>query len=413
MARTTKALTNTEVLQAKPREKEYNLSDGEGLMLRVKPNGSKIWLFNYYHPQTKKRKNISFGIYPELTLAEAREKRLATRRVLAQRIDPKYQREKTQREEIAALENTFGLYTEKWYELKQQTVKKATADKSYQIIAKHVLPILAPVPIHQLKPKMVIDILKPIEAKGSRETVKRLCRTINEIMRLALAAGQIEVNYLTDISKLFAPPQKQNMATITPDRLPELMQQLNVASIMLVTRCLVEWQLHTMTRPAEAAKAEWSEIDFDNNVWIIPAERMKMGKAHTIPLTPQTLALLELLKPISRHRKYLFPSHRNNHSHANTQSANMALKRLGFKGELVSHGLRALASTTLNEQGFDHDVIESALAHIDRNEVRRAYNRAEYLERRRSLMCWWSAHIESAANGNMSLANSRRTLRLA
>lgn len=167
-----------------------------------------------------------------------------------------------------------------------------------------------------------------------------------------------------------------------------------------------------MTRPAEAAKAKWQEIDFENNVWVIPAERMKMGRPHTIPLTPQTLSLLELLKPISGHREYLFPSHRNNHSHANTQSANMALKRIGFAGELVSHGLRALASTALNEQGFDPDVIESALAHVDKNEVRRAYNRAEYLERRRKLMCWWSEHIENAATGNVSLSNTKQSLRL-
>ena len=412
MARTTKKLTNTEVQQAKPKAKQYNLVDGDGLMLRVMPNGTKSWFFNYYHPHTKKRKNIGFGKYPETTLAEAREKRLSARKLVANNIDPKYQKEQTAREEQEALENTFGLFASKWYQLKLQTVKKETADKSRQILEKHVLPSLAPIPVHHLTPKMVIDILKPIEAKGSKETVKRLCRTINEIMRLALASGHIEINYLADITKLFAPPTKQNMATITPDRLPELMQSLSTASIMLVTRCLVKWQLHTMTRPAEAAKAEWSEIDIDNGIWIIPAERMKMGRPHSIPLTPQTLALLELLRPISGHRKYLFPSHRNNHSHANTQSANMALKRIGFAGELVSHGLRALASTTLNEQGFDPDVIESALAHVDRNEVRRAYNRAEYLERRRTLMCWWSEHIERAERGNMNLSNKKQTLRL-
>lgn len=407
MARTTKPLTNTEVLHAKPKEKEFSLSDGSGLMLRVKPNGSKIWIFNYTHPHTKKRKNISFGIYPEVSLADARQKRLDTRSVLAKDIDPKYHREQTTQEKIEALENTFSVFAEKWYRLKLQTVKKETADKSWQILENHVLPHIAATPVHQLKPKMVIDILKPIEAKGSRETVKRLCRTINEVMRLALASGHIEMNYLADITKLFAAPQKKNMATIEPNRLPELMQKLAKANIMLITRCLVEWQLHTMTRPAESAKAKWNEIDLKKKVWIIPAERMKMGKPHTIPLTPQTLSLLELLKPISGHREYLFPSHRNNHSHANTQSANMALKRIGFAGELVSHGLRALASTTLNERGFDPDIIESALAHVDRNEVRRAYNRSEYLERRTKLMCWWSEHIEQAASGNVSLSAYR------
>ena len=267
----------------------------------------------------------------------------------------------------------------------------------------HVLPILANVPIHLVKPKLVIDILNPVANKGSLETVKRLCRNINEVMRLAVASGLIEVNYLADITKLFAAPKKKNMATISPDRLPELMQALSNASITKNTRCLVEWQLHTMTRPIEAATARWVDINLNEKVWVIPEERMKMNKPHTIPLTPQTLAILDVIHPISGHREYLFPSHRNPNSHANSQSANMALKRMGFAGELVSHGLRALASTTLNEQGFDPDVIESALAHVDKNEVRRAYNRAEYLDRRRELINWWSDHIEKASMGNVSL----------
>jgi integrase len=231
-------------------------------------------------------------------------------------------------------------------------------------------------------------------------------------MRLAVASGHIEVNYLTDITKLFSAPKKQNMATIKPERLPELMLALANASIMKSTRCLVEWQLHTMTRPKEAATARWCDIDLDKKVWVIPEERMKMKKPHTIPLTPQVLALLDVIKAMSGHREYLFPNHRDPKKHANSQSANVALKRMGFAGELVSHGLRSLASTTLNEEGFIPDVIEAALAHIDKNEVRAAYNRAEYIERRRVMMCWWSERIEKAATGNMSLSASKQGLRV-
>ena len=168
-----------------------------------------------------------------------------------------------------------------------------------------------------------------------------------------------------------------------------------------------EWQLHTMTRPIEAVTARWEDINLDKNIWVIPADRMKMKRPHTIPLTSQSLALLNVLKPISGHREFLFPEHRDPRTHANSQTANMAIKRMGFEGQLVSHGLRALASTTLNEEGFDPDVIEAALAHIDKNEVRRAYNRAEYLERRHALMCWWSEHIENASTGNISIAGLR------
>ena len=172
------------------------------------------------------------------------------------------------------------------------------------------------------------------------------------------------------------------------------MTAIRNANVLRTTRCLVLWQLHTMTRPIEAATARWEDIDLENKVWVIPAERMKMKKPHTIPLTDQTLALLETISSMSDGKHYLFTNHRDPTKHANSQSVNVALKRMGFAGQLVSHGMRALASTTLNEQGFDPDVIEAALAHVDKNEVRRAYNRAEYLERRRKLMCWCSEHIE-------------------
>ena len=409
MANITKPLTNTEVKQAKTKEKEYNLADGEGLALRVKPSGKKFWIFNYSKPFTKKRTNIGFGTFPSVSLLEARQKRKEARELLAKDIDPKNHKEELYQQKQDALASTFGKVAEKWLTLKKQQVKEETANKAWKTMELHVLPELANVPIHLVKPKLVIDILTPIASKGSLETVKRLCRNINEVMRLAVASGLIEVNYLADITKLFAAPKKTNMATISPDRLPELMQALNNASIMKITRCLVEWQLHTMTRPTEAATARWEDINLKEKVWIIPEERMKMKKPHTIPLTPQTLDLLDVLKEISGHRKYIFPSHRNPRSHVNSQTANMALKRMGFAGELVSHGLRALASTTLNEQGFDSDIIEAALAHIDKNEVRRAYNRAEYIERRRALMCWWSEHIDKASTGNLSITGIKNS----
>jgi integrase len=412
MARKTTALTNTEVSQAKPKDKEYNLSDGDGLMLRVKPSGSRLWLFNYSRPYTKKRANISFGTYPELSLANARKKRTEARELLVENIDPKTHRDELHQSNKDALGNTFGILAEQWYVLKKQQVQAVTADKAWQTMKKHVLPTLENVPVHVIKPKLVIDILNPIASKGSLETVKRLCRNINEVMRLAVASGHVEVNYLADITKLFSAPKKQNMATIKPERLPELMLALANASIMKSTRCLVEWQLHTMTRPTEAATARWCDIDLDKNIWVIPEERMKMKKPHTIPLTPQVLVLLGVIKAMSGNREYLFPNHRDPKKHANSQSANVALKRMGFAGELVSHGLRSLASTTLNEQSFDPDVIEAALAHIDKNEVRAAYNRAEYIERRRVLMCWWSEHIEKAATGNMSLSAGKQGLRV-
>ncbi|OYT15010.1 MAG: integrase [Bacteroidetes bacterium 4572_77] len=412
MAKIVTPLNNTKIKQAKPKDKEYNLSDGDGLMLRVKPNGSKLWLFNYYRPFSKKRANIGFGQFPEVTLAEARNKRAEARTLISKDIDPKTHKEELNHQKKEALENTFGVLAEKWLELKKLQVKPETAEKAYQSLIKHILPSLEKVPVQSIKPKLIIDILQPVANKGSLETVKRLCRVINEVMRLAIASGLLEVNYLADITKLFPAPKKTNMATIEPKRLPELMSALSIANITRTTRCLVEWQLHTMTRPIETATARWEDIDLEKKVWVIPAERMKMKKPHTIPLTPQTLALLDVLQSMRGNSEYLFQSHSSPKKHANSQTANMALKRMGFAGELVSHGLRALASTTLNEQGFDPDVIESALAHIDKNEVRRAYNRAEYLERRRTLMCWWSNHIEESATGKNTISNNVKQLKM-
>ena len=211
---------------------------------------------------------------------------------------------------------------------------------------------------------------------------------------------------------MFETPAKQHMPTLKPEQLPELMRSIATASIKRTTRCLIEWQLHTMVRPSEAAGTRWDEIDFETKLWTIPAERMKKKKEHIVPLSDQCLGLLEAMKPISHHREHVFPADRNPRTHANSSTGNMALKRMGYGGQLVSHGLRALASTTLNEQGFDPDIIEAALAHVDKNEVRKAYNRAQYLEQRLKLMGWWSEHIEQAATGNMSMANGNKNLRI-
>ncbi len=180
-----------------------------------------------------------------------------------------------------------------------------------------------------------------------------------------------------------------------------------LASIKLTTRCLIEWQLHTMVRPGEAAGTRWDEIDIKNALWTIPADRMKSKKQHTVPLSQQSLALLELMETLSSNSEYVFPSDRNHHKHSNSSTANTALKRMGFDKKLVAHGMRSLASTILNEKGFDPDIIEAALAHIGKNEVRNAYNHAEYIERRKPLMNWWSDYIDQAATGNMSLSGQK------
>ena len=401
MARIVTPLTNTQIKQAKPKDKIYKLSDGEGLQLRIKPNGSKSWLLDYFKPYTKKRTSISLGKYPDVSLSEARDKKRLARELLAKDIDPKAHKDEQQLVKKREKCNTLRLVAQEWFEVKKTKVTPQYAVNVWSSLELHIFPDLGNCPISEISAPITINTLKPVASKGSLETIKRVCQRLNEIMTFAVNTGLIHANPLSGISAAFEKPKKQHLPTITPEELPNLMSAINIASIKLVTRCLIEWQLHTMTRPNEAATAKWCDIDFEDKLWNIPAEQMKTNRAHSIPLTTQSLALLEFLKPISGHRTYVFPADRNPRTHANLQTANAALKRMGFKDKLVAHGMRALASTTLNEQGFDPDVIEAALAHIDKNEVRAAYNRAKYIERRREMMNWWSDKIEISSSGKL------------
>ncbi len=407
MARVTKPLTNTEVKQAKPKEKEYNLVDGGGLALRIKPNSSKLWVFNYFRPYTKKRTSLSFGLYPTISLAEARSKRNDAKELLAKEIDPKEHRDETSRLNDVVHNNTLEYIAEKWLEVKKSTVSENHATDTWRSLELHIFPNLGKVPIHKISAVKAIEVIDPIAAKGSLETVKRLCQRLNEIMIYSVNAGIIENNPLSGISKAFQLPTKQHLPTLKPEELPLLMTALSQASIKFTTRCLIEWQLHTMVRPSEAAGTRWDEIDLDTGLWDIPKERMKQKKSHVVPLTSQCMEFLEVMRPISSRSEFVFPSDRNPKSPTNSQTANMALKRMGFDKQLVAHGLRSLASTALNEQGFDADVIETALAHTGKNEVRNAYNRTNYLERRKPIMQWWSDYIEKAATGNMSMTGKK------
>jgi len=403
MAKKVQPLTATQIKQAKPKEKEYNLGDGDGLSLKVKPIGTKLWRFSYYHPVSRKRLNLALGKYPDLSLAKARAKAIEARELLADGIDPKESRDQIIKVKQLEISNTLQLVFEDWFAVKKTSIKEETAKKLKQRLDKYLLQPLGKFPIGEITAPQTIKVIHPVANQGKLETVGRICRNINEIMTFAVNTGVIEHNKLAGIGKAFATAQVTNQASLKPEELPELMNALNYASIKLITRCLIEWQLHTMTRPSEAAGARWDEIDRDKLLWNIPAERMKKGRPHAIPFTTQTLALLETIKSITVDSEYVFPSDKTHKKHINKETANTALKRMGFKGRQTSHGLRALASTTLNEQGFDVDVIEAALSHVDKDKVRSAYNRTDYLERRKKVMSWWSEHIESASSGSSSI----------
>jgi integrase len=211
-------------------------------------------------------------------------------------------------------------------------------------------------------------------------------------------------NRLATIKANYKPRKAVKQLSLSPEQLPELMATIAQANIKLVTRCLIEFQLHTATRPSEAAGARWCEIDWENFLWMVPKWRMKMGEPHDVPLTKQTLNILQTLRPITGHREHIFPGDHDPTKPSNSQTANMALKRAGLGGKQVAHGFRALFSTTCNEANRGGDAVEAALAHGKKDKIVAAYNRAKYLEQRRDLMAWWSAHVERAAIGNLSVA---------
>lgn len=393
MARTTRPLTNTEVLRAKALEKDLTLHDGDGLFLIVKASGKKLWRFRYQRPTTKQRTMLGLGAFPALSLAEARTLRAEYLSLLARGIDPQTQAEQAAEQQQIAIESIFSNVAASWFAMKRSSVTADYAKDIWRSLEKDIFPAIGEISVQKIKARTLVEALEPIKARGALETVRRLVQRINEIMIYAVNTGLIDANPASGVGMAFEKPKKRNMPTLRPEELPKLMRSLILSNLSVTTRCLIEWQLLTLVRPSEASGARWIEIDLDEKLWTIPAERMKAKREHIVPLSSQAMNILEVMKPISAHREYVFPSRNDPKQPMNSQTANAALKRIGYGGKLVAHGLRSIASTAMNEMGFNADVIEAALAHSDKNEVRKAYNRSTYLSQRCELMAWWGEYI--------------------
>ncbi|HFQ5293898.1 TPA: tyrosine-type recombinase/integrase [Vibrio vulnificus] len=404
MARRVVQLTDKKVKSIKPTDKEQLLSDGQGLQLRVMPNGTKSWRFVYKSPATRKRGNMTLGTYPILSIANARKKAEGYRELVALDIDPKHHKREEKEKSEAIHQHTLFNVSHDWIELKKSEVTEDYAKDIWRSFELHVFPTLSSQPISMITAQSVIETLKVVEAKGSLETVRRLTQRLNEVMVYAMNCGLLQANPISNILAAFKKPTKQNMKKLESNELPALMNALANASIKRSTRCLIEFQLHTMTRPNEAAGAKWAEFDLLERVWLIPKERMKKRKEHRIPLTEEVINLLKTMRAMNGNSEYVFPSIKDPKKPMHSQTANMALKRMGFKDRLVSHGMRAMASTILNENGHDFVLVEAALAHAIGDSTQRSYNRTDYLERRRDLMDWWSKHIVNASQSRVSLA---------
>ncbi|MHA8830262.1 integrase domain-containing protein, partial [Klebsiella pneumoniae] len=313
--------------------------------------------------------------------------------LLANGIDPQIQAEVAEEQQQIALDSIFSTVAANWFQLKSKSVTPDYAKDIWRSLEKDVFPTIGELPVQQIKARTLVEALEPIKARRALETVRRLVQRINEIMIYAVNTGLINANPASGIGMAFEKPKKQNMPTLRPEELPKLMRSLVMSNLSVPTRCLIEWQLLTLVRPSEASGARWAEIDLNAKLWTIPAERMKAKREHIVPLSLQAIEILEIMKPISAHRKFIFPSRNDHNKPMNSQTANAALKRIGYAGKLVAHGLRSIASTAMNEEGFNPDVIEAALSHNDKNEVRRAYNRSTYLEQRKQLAVWWGDFV--------------------
>ena len=388
-------LTDRKIKSIVAKGKEQTFSDGNCLVLRVRANGTKSWRFKY--TVNKKVTKLSLGAYPAVTLAEARSVAVNYLQLLAKGIDPKEYESTKKLEANRKLANTFLAAAELWFERKQPTVTAHHAAREWRTLEMYIFPKMKDIPLDSITAIGTIEILRPLETDGKHSTIKRICQSLNQVMDYSVNHGFINANPLAKIIKVFTKNTVEHMATIRPEELPGFLTALNNSqTIQDKTKLLILWQLHTMTRSKEAAGTKWADINIEEAVWVIPAEEMKRRRAHRVPLTPATLAILEQMKPLSGHHEYVFPSERNEKSHASTYTVNAAIKRsLGYKDKLVAHGLRSVASTALHEKGYDSLLVEACLAHADENETRAAYNRSDYLEQRRPIMKWWSELIES------------------
>lgn len=400
MARMTKPLTNTEVNNAKPKEKNYKLIDGNGLFLLVKSNDVKNWRFRYKRPITNKENEISLGNFPSISLAQARDMRDEFLTLIAQGIDPKQHREQLEKNELSRVTNTFKSVSENWKENKAGKIKDLTLKKYWGIIENYLFPILANYPISDVTPALAKKALEIPYQQGKAEMYRKSVKLLNSILNYAVySLFLIPLNPCVKIATAFEPPKRDKNPSIKPDELPEFLYKLNNSNTDLLTRYLIQWQLLTMVRPNEAVTAEWTDIDEDKELWVIPAHKMKQTKAneniaHIVPLSKQALSLLKKIKSLSSHKPYLFYSSRAKDGYLNSQTANKAIRdNMGYRDRQTAHGMRKIASTYLHEKGVMPDVIEICLAHAIKG-IRGVYNEAEYIPQRKDALQMWGNFIE-------------------
>lgn len=399
------ALTKQKIEQAAARDKPYKLFDGRGLYLEVVPSGGRLWRFKYRIAGKEKR--ISLGIYPDIGLKVARERLDEVRKQLATGIDPSAQRKAQKTALVEQVENTFEAIAREWFAMHSPKWVEGHRDKIIRRLEHNIFPWIGKRAIRDLAAPDLLAVLRRVESRGANETAHRALQTCGRIFRYAIATGRADRDPSRDLAGALAPVTERHRASITdPKAVGALLRAIEGYRGSYVTKCALQLAPLVFVRPGELRFAEWSEFDLDKAEWRIPAPRMKMRSPHIVPLAKQSVSVLRELQPLTGEGRLLFPGAMNKERAMSENTVNGALRRLGYSGEeITGHGFRSMASTLLNEQGWNRDAIERQLSHAERDAVRAAYNYAEHLPERREMMQAWADYLDSlAASANIGVS---------
>jgi integrase len=357
---------------------------------------------------SRRKKNSSLSVtYPEVTLSEAREKRQDARKLLREGTDPAAKKQEGKRLAVFNAANTFETVTKEWHEANKAKWTPEHGEKILRRLELHIFPELGNRPLKEIKAIELLDALRKVEKRKATHLSRRLLQLCRAVFRYGIVTQRIEYNPAADLQGALAAHKEEHYPTLQAKELPQFLQRLEDVETTAQNKLAIKLLMHTFMRQGELRRTKWTDIDFEAKEWHIPAENTKMRDAHIVPLARQTIDLLKDLQAVTGESPYLLPSqHRQKNPIMSENTINMVLAKMGYKGKLVGHGFRALASTILNEQGYRPDVIERQLAHAERNKVRAAYNRAEYLPERRDMMQHWADYLDGTANkGTVIMGN--------
>ncbi|CAI2515690.1 Putative prophage CPS-53 integrase [Serratia liquefaciens] len=384
-------LTDVKVRTAKPQDKPYKLTDGGGLYLLVNTNGSRYWRMKYR--VMGREKLLSIGVYPDISLAVARQIRDEARRALAQGNDPGAIKKAEKQAKKIAAENTFEAIAREWHKAKADRWSLRYRDEIIDTFEKDIFPYIGLRPIAEIKPLELLETLKRMEKRGALEKMRKVRQRCGEVFRYAIITGRAEYNPAPDLAGALAVHKKQHLPFLTAQELPDFLQDLAGYTGSIITKTATYLIMYTGVRTQELRFARWQDIDLDKAMWEVPAEHMKMRRPHKVPLSRQAISLLKQLQPITGHYPLVFIGRNDQRKPISKESINQVIELLGYKGRLTGHGFRHTMSTILHEQGYDSAWVEMQLAHVDRNSIRGAYNHAQYLDGRREMMQWYADYL--------------------